>query len=113
MVKNQLEYGMNVVGKSLKYIERGDFEGLVEKIKNKITKRWVRMEYDPEVILKHTADILAESYFFVKRREFAARIYDYLGDREHASNIRQKAEEYSHSLCMALEMNRRDFFSFI
>lgn len=93
MAQSQLKICMNIVGMHLSFIEEGDFDGLQEKIKERV-KGGV-LYYDFKDILKHVANELAESTFFMAHREMASRIFDYLGNSSYADEIREGIIRYT------------------
>lgn len=95
-VKDHIRYGMCVVGISLGYIRKGDWSGLEQRIKNKISRKFEInvSENDIERILKGAADKLAKSEILIPRRDLAAEIYKKFDDKERADEIRKDKEEY-------------------
>lgn len=103
-----IKYGMNIVGKSLGYIRRGDFEGLKKKIYEKVLTKFnmdvSRDDYILEKILENSAESLRESFIFWCRKQDAVAIFRYLGLEEKAKESQDELDDLHHE-CMKQEQN--------
>ena len=102
MSKNQsiVKYGMHVVGKSLEYIRRGDFQGLIDLIHRRIFEKeeinFLKFESSGETIreiLKKSAERLGNSSYLVDRLLDGAKVYRFLGMEDEARKLEEKYGE--------------------
>jgi len=93
--KSVIKYGMTVVGKSLRYIEKGDLNGLKTKISEKIKEEF-QIDIDKGGlvnILKNAADKLSKS-IRIGRLEHAAKLFDHIDYKDKAEKVRKVLDHY-------------------
>lgn len=91
-----IKYGMNIVGRSLGHIRRGDFEGLKNKITDKIKSKFnVNLEGKKSLveILEKAGDSLSESWFLSYRLKDAEKIFNYLDLTDKAKKTLKRYQE--------------------
>ena len=92
---DKIKYGRYVICKSLGYIRREDFNGLKDKISQKVSQKFGSglTDIDLESILKSAAQNLEDSWFFIWRWDDAKKLYEHLGLKEKAQRLDKVMEE--------------------
>lgn len=108
-----VEYGMRVVGKSLRYIRRGDFQGLIKLIHKRVYERWgvdsLKLEPGEETtkeILKKSAERLGSNVISIDSLSYGIELYKFLGMEEEAMKLEEKCRSAYDSWCERLSENQ-------
>ena len=93
VTKDLLEYGMNVIRRSLDLIRKGEWGSLEQKIKSELTKKFGEVSISTDEILFAAAEKLRNSILCYENIMAAGDIYKKLGFINVASKVYAEARK--------------------